>query len=138
MTALRKLKLIVMQLGSIHFSYTAGSEMGLNIMANTTQNNSNLVGIKQSWTLVDFAKSRGTMKIAPFVNKETGEAFTSCVFTTPGKPITIVNFSSNLGELSAKQIAMQQDSLQVVELDNGKFKLCKQGADAWQTVNLHF
>ena len=36
------------------------------------------VGIKNSWSLISFAKSHGKMKVAPFVNKETGEAFKSC------------------------------------------------------------
>ena len=40
-------------------------------MANTAQN----VGIKNSWSLLSFARAHGRMKVAPFVNKETGEAF---------------------------------------------------------------
>ena len=45
-------------------------------MANTAQN----VGIKNSWSLISFARAHGKMKVAPFVNKETGEAFKSCAF----------------------------------------------------------
>ena len=94
------------------------------------------VGIKNSWSLISFAKSHGRMKVAPFVNKETGEAFKSCAFLSPDGEITLVAFSSNLGELTPKQIAAQKDDLQVVQLESGSFKLCKTGHDTWEDVDL--
>ena len=100
-------------------------------MANTAQN----VGIKNSWSLLSFARAHGKMKVAPFVNKETGEAFKSCAFVNDGVT-TLVAFSSNLGELTPQQIAAQKDSLQVVELESGTFKLCKQGNSSWEDVDL--
>ena len=93
------------------------------------------IGIKNSWPLISFAKSHGKMKVAPFVNKETGEAFKSCAFLN-GDGITLVAFSSNLGELTPAQIAAQKDDLQVVELESGSFKLCRVGHDSWQDVDL--
>lgn len=75
------------------------------------------------------------MKVAPFVNKETGEAFKSCAFLN-GDGITLVAFSSKLGELTPKEIAAQKDDLQVVELESGSFKLCRAGHDTWQDVDL--
>lgn len=102
-------------------------------MANNSQNNE----IINSWSLVSFARSHGRMKIAPFVNKDTGESFTSCAFVDgTGSVNTLVAFSSNLGELNAKQIIQQKDDLQVVELSNGKFKLCKKGSSSWEDVDL--
>ena len=94
------------------------------------------VGIKNSWSLISFAKSHGRMKVAPFVNKETGEAFKSCAFLSPDGEITLVAFSSKLGELTPKQIAAQKDDLQVVQLESGSFKLCKTGHDTWEDVDL--
>ena len=94
------------------------------------------VGIKNSWSLISFAKSHGKMKVAPFVNKETGEAFKSCAFLSLDGEITLVAFSSNLGELTPKQIAAQKDDLQVVQLESGSFKLCKTGHDTWEDVDL--
>ena len=94
------------------------------------------VGIKNSWSLISFAKSHGKMKVAPFVNKETGEAFKSCAFLSPEGEITLVAFSSKLGELTPKQIAAQKDDLQVVQLESGSFKLCKTGHDTWEDVDL--
>ena len=94
------------------------------------------VGIKNSWSLISFAKSHGRMKVAPFVNKETGEAFKSCAFLSPEGEITLVAFSSKLGELTPKQIAAQKDDLQVVQLESGSFKLCKTGHDTWEDVDL--
>lgn len=101
-------------------------------MANTAQN----VGIKNSWSLLSFARAHGRMKVAPFVNKETGEAFKSCAFVDYDGATTLVAFSSNLGELTPQQISAQKDSLQVVELESGTYKLCKQGNTSWEDVDL--
>ena len=76
------------------------------------------------------------MKVAPFVNKETGEAFKSCAFVDSEGATTLVAFSSNLGELTPQQIAAQKNNLQVVQLETGTFKLCKQGASSWEDVDL--
>ena len=100
-------------------------------MANTINN----VGIKNSWSLIAFARMKGKMQIAPMVNKQTGEAFKSCMFTTPDGDRTIVNFSSNLGELTPAEIVAQKADLQVVELESGTFKLCKNGS-TWEDVDL--
>ena len=94
------------------------------------------IGIKNSWSLISFAKSHGRMKVAPFVNKETGECFKSCAFLSSDGKITLVAFSSNLGELTPAQIAAQKNDLQVVELESGSFKLCKAGKDSWEDVDL--
>lgn len=102
-------------------------------MANTAQN----VGIKNSWSLMAFAKSHGKMQVGDFVNKDTGEAFKSCIFTNPeDNSRCFVAFSSRMGELTPAQIAAQKDSLQVVELESGNYSLCKQGANAWEDVEL--
>ena len=100
-------------------------------MANTAQN----VGIKNSWSLLSFARAHGRMKVAPFVNKETGESFKSCMFTDPDGNRTVVNFSSKLGELTPAEIVAQKADLQVVELESGSFKLCKSGS-TWEDVDL--
>ena len=94
------------------------------------------VGIKNSWSLVDFAKSHGQMKVTnELVNSNTGETFKSCAFVD-GNAITLVGFSSNLGELSPAQIKDQKDNLQVVKLESGSYKLCKRGSDSWDSVDL--
>ena len=104
-------------------------------MANTAQN----VGIKNSWSLLAFAKSHGKMQVGDFVNKETGIAFKSCIFTNPeDNSRCFVAFSSKMGELTPREIAEQKDSLQVVELESGNYSLCKQGANAWEDVELGF
>jgi hypothetical protein len=102
-------------------------------MANTAQN----VGIKNSWSLLAFAKSHGKMQVGEFANKETGETFKSCIFTNPeDNTRCFVAFSSKMGELTPREIAEQKDSLQVVELESGNYSLCKQGANAWNDVDL--
>ena len=94
------------------------------------------VGIKNSWSLISFAKAHGRMKVAPFVNKETGDCFKSCAFLDSEGGITLVAFSSKLGELTPAQIAEQKDDLQVVQLESGSFKLCRAGHDTWEDVDL--
>lgn len=94
------------------------------------------VGIKNSWSLVDFARAHGQMKVTnELTNSTTGETFKSCAFID-GSAITLVGFSSNLGELSPAQIKAQKDELQVVELESGNYKLCKRGTDSWEAVDL--
>lgn len=105
-------------------------------MANAN-NNQNNVGIRNSYSLLAFAKSHGKMQVGKFVNKETNKEFSSCIFTNPeDQSRCFVSFSQNLGELSAKEIADRKDSLQVVELETGNFKLCNVGANNWQDVDL--
>ena len=102
-------------------------------MANTAQN----VGIKNSWSLLSFARTHGKMQVGDFVNRETGEAFKSCIFTNPEtNDRCFVAFSSKMGELTPREIIEQKDNLQVVELESGNFSLCKQGANAWEDVEL--
>lgn len=93
-------------------------------------------GIKASWSLVAFARTHGKMKVGAFVNKDTGEAFKSCMFVGADNNVTaVVNFSSNLGELTPQQIASMKDDLQVVQLNSGTYKLCKSGS-TWEEVDL--
>ena len=106
------------------------------MMSNIANNSSVNKGIKNSWSLLAFARSHGKMQVAPFVNKETGEEFKSCVFTDEDQNRTFVAFSSNLGELGAKEIASRKNELQVVELESGTFKLCNVGANNWEDVEL--
>lgn len=76
------------------------------------------------------------MKVAPFVNKETGDYFKSCAFLGSDGEVTLVAFSSKLGELTPAQIAAQKNDLQVVQLESGSFKLCKTGHNTWEDVDL--
>ena len=99
-----------------------------------TQQNNNQ-GIKNSWSLIAFAKEHGKMQVGEFANKETGEVFKSCIFTD-GDSRCFVAFSSKMGELSPKEIAQQKDDLQVVQLESGNYSLCKVGQNAWEDVDL--
>jgi hypothetical protein len=94
------------------------------------------VGIKDSWTLLAFARMKGKMQVGNFANSETGETFKSCVFTNTDGERCFVSFSSNLGELTPSQISAQKHDLQVVELVTGNYKLCKQGENNWEDVVL--
>lgn len=103
-------------------------------MANTNANQ----GIKNSWSLLTFAKMHGRMQVGNFTNSDTGEDFKSCIFTNPtDNTRTFVAFSSKLGELTPSEIASRKNDLQVVELENsGNYYLCNVGQNAWDDVNL--
>lgn len=102
----------------------------------SNNNNSQMVGIKDSWSLLAFAKSHGKMQVGEFTNGD-GDKFKSCVFTSPvDGSVCFVGFSGNLGEMSPAQIVAQKDNLQVVELESGNFKLCQKGNSSWQDVDL--
>lgn len=102
-------------------------------MANTPV----MKGIKNSWSLVAFAKSHGKMQIGSFVNKENGDSFRSCIFTNPeDNSRTFVAFSSKLGELTPSEISAQVADLQVVQLESDTHILCRQGENSWEDVDL--
>lgn len=105
---------------------------GESLMANQSTHK----GIVNSWSLISFAKSHGKMQVGDFINKESGDEFKSCIFTDAEGNKTFVAFSSNLGELTPRQIAAQKDTLQVVELESGNYSLCKQGNNSWADVDL--
>ena len=93
-------------------------------------------GIKNSWSLVSFAKAHGKMRVGTCTNQTTGEQFQACAFTAPDNTRVFVSFSRNLGAMTAQEIAEQKDSLQVVEYttQNGDtmYSLCRQGnGDLW-------
>jgi len=122
-------------------------------MANAAQN----VGIKNSWSLLAFARAHGKPQLGSFesVDPDSGEVrhFKSVIFTDPSNPTNkcFVSFSSNLGELSAKEIAERKDNLQVVELNvspevearraekgfqKQSYSLCAVGQNSWQDIDL--
>lgn len=94
------------------------------------------IGVTNSWSLLAFAASHGKMKVAPFVNRDTGEVFKSCAFVDSENNVTLVGFSSNLGELTPQEISAQKNELQVVQLTSGSYKLCRQGNSNWEDVEL--
>ena len=92
--------------------------------------------IKNSWSLISFARQFGKLSVGPCTNHETGEIFKACAFTKSDGTRTFVSFSSKLGELTPMEIAERQHNLQVVELESGNYKLCAQGESSWQDVEL--
>lgn len=93
--------------------------------------------IVNSWSLIGFAKGFGPkMQVGEFVNKDTGEVFSSCIFTDRDEEKTFVAFSSNLGVLTPREIAKMKEDLQVVQLESGNYSLCKKGQSSWEDVDL--
>lgn len=91
-------------------------------------------GIKDSWSLLAFARLHGAPHPNTSTNKETGEVFNNLAFVDKNNNITFVSFSSKLGELSPAEIKARKDELQVVKLNDdpmtgkeGGYLLCKAG-----------
>ncbi len=98
-----------------------------------------LKGIKNSWTLLAFAKEHGRMQVGDFTtigDDGNKRDFKSCIFTDNGGNRVFVAFSSNLGVLSPIEIVKRKNELQVVELESGSYILCAQGDNAWADVDL--
>lgn len=109
-------------------------------------------GIKNSWSLVAFAKAHGKPQLATF-KRGTADEFKGLAFTDPtdSNNVCFVSFSSKMGEKTAAEIAAQKDQLQVVELnvapevaarraEEGRqaesYCLCMVGANAWEDIDL--
>lgn len=96
-------------------------------------NQPELRGIKDSWSLVAFARLKGTPHPNTSTNTVTGERFKNLVFIDGDNDRTFVAFSSKLGELSPEQIKARKNELQVVKLNptadgkEGGYLLCKAG-----------
>lgn len=76
--------------------------------------------------LLEFAKLHGRMRVTKdLTNPHTGEKFKSCAFIDANGKITLVGFSTTIGELTPIQISEQKAHLQVVELSNGVLKLTR-------------
>ena len=95
-----------------------------------------IMAIVSNTTLAAFRSQFAKLQIADLVNKETGEQFKSLAFSKADGAITFVSFSSKLGPLTAKQLKEMKGELQVVQLDSGNYKLCKQGESTWEEVDL--
>ena len=114
-------------------------------------NNSTMPGIKNSWSLLAFAKAHGKPQLATF-KKGTPDEFKGIAFTNPDKGnVCFVGFSSNLGEKTVSEIVADKDKLQVCELnvsadlaakraEEGRqiesYCLCAVGANAWEDIDL--
>lgn len=107
-------------------------------LVTTMANGAKLIGIKDSWSFMDFARKMGQPKRAQLTNNETGENFAALMFPTKqgDRDFTMVAFSSNLGELSVKEIVERKDELQVVQLESDNYYLCNKGNGAWEDINL--
>ena len=98
--------------------------------------------IKTSWPLMTFAKMNGKMSLVPVTEKDTNITYKTCVFTNSNDDRLFVGFSSELGELTPKEIAEKKTDLKVVECKSGQFYLCAQNlyedllklCDSWITL----
>ena len=92
--------------------------------------------IKESWTLVAFARQFGKPKKAHLINKDTGEEYPAVMFIDTDGNTTHVSFSSKMPELSAKEIGAQKDKLRVIQLkSSGNYKLCYDNS-TWEEIDL--
>ena len=97
----------------------------------------NNTSIKNSWSLVAFAKDFGSagVRVGQCANHETGEIFDAVAFTDKAGNRTFASFSPKLGSLTAKELVAQKAGLQVVlcETKAGRdmYSICRQGEGTW-------
>lgn len=110
-------------------------------MATNSQNK----GITNSWSLVDFKKAHGNLKVTGTMqNSSTGDKFKSCAFVDDKGAVTLVGFSSKFltdtDKLSQQEIAAviksKKTDLQVVQLESGSYKLCLSGSGNWMDIDI--
>jgi hypothetical protein len=119
----------------------------------TTNNNSESNIINRMSFKNFFIKFGKRLRLADFVNKETGESFSMLAFGTSANPkeLTYVGFSQNLGELTSAEINREKDNLQIIQLRvnpevlarrkaEGRqlesYKVCRVGEMSWEEVEL--
>lgn len=92
--------------------------------------------VKQGWTLREFVNINGPkIKLGNFTNKDTKEQYKALMIGSEGN-WTQVSFSSNLGVLTAAEIVASANTLRVVLLDSGNYKLCTASENAWEDIVL--
>ena len=102
--------------------------------------NTNMPGIKNSWSLMAFAHRMGKLISGTCVNSDTGETFPALRFVNPDtkEHVCFMAYSSKMPEenRNAEYIKAHKNSLQVVELQSGSFILCEQGEGSWEDIDL--
>ena len=97
------------------------------------ENQPELRGIKDSWSLLAFARLKGAPHPNTSVNQKTKEKFHNLVCVDKDNKFTFVAFSAKLGVLSPEEIKARKNELQVVQLNDtadgkeGGYLLCKAG-----------
>lgn len=76
----------------------------------------------ERWRLMSYAKTHGKLQILPLTKSDTNEPYKVCGFTHPvTDKLTLVDFSPELGELSAQEIIDQKYELWVIETNKNDF-----------------
>lgn len=89
------------------------------------------------WEFMDFVRTYGPIfKLVTHTNTDTGEIFYTCEVTDKSGKTKSIRFSSQLGELSAKEIAQRKNQLYVGQTNNGKYYLYDKNFKAWEDVDL--
>lgn len=95
----------------------------------------NGVTIKQSWTLLAFAKTNGLPKFKEYINKDTGESFSALNFPDAPEGKIFCHFGNSTEGMTMRDIVQEASELRVGLNSNGKYTLYKE-ADAGTTIQL--
>jgi len=106
---------------------------------NTKAHNENYE-IVDSMSLLAFARSHGRMQLGKFsqADEQTGEVneWQSLIFTNDAGERTFVSISEKLTPITSKYVVENHAQLQVIKGNSGKYMLCKQGNDSWESIDL--
>lgn len=92
--------------------------------------------IINSWTLEAFCQVNGNPQFATLTNKQNGQQFNALMFKNGSK---MVSFSEKLCNKSADSFSYVVDnknSLNVIQLESGNYKLCDRPQNSWQDMQL--
>lgn len=85
-------------------------------------------GYDKSWTLMDFARQHGKMK----VHHDDDGLLDICIFTNADGVETTAYVAAPIKRYSVEDIQREKEELSVITLDSGAYCLCKK----WEVVRL--
>ena len=79
------------------------------------------------FSLLEFAKMTGKMKVANYNIKEINKDVKICQFVKPEGDYVLAGFSPDLGELTPTEISELKEELEIVKFFSGRYELSKKG-----------
>lgn len=107
-------------------SYNAKKQASCKSNNSTSSTSSDNVKPGDSWSLVDFARLHGKMKVSTAYNARFKKyCLDKCVFTTSDGKETIACIADIVKEYTPKMIEENKDKLHIRVLDSGAYCLCE-------------
>lgn len=107
-------------------SYNAKKEISCESKSSTPATCDNNVKPGDSWSLVDFARIHGQMKVSTAYNATfKKDCLDKCIFTASDGKETLAYIADVVREYTPKMIEENKDKLHIRVLDSGAYCLCE-------------